>query len=89
MKPKAGKVVRLAPDLWKIVEAERSAKESIVACLRRLLKSSSMKGAKYFALPENGIILKATSIAEARGETILLRKKLKNPSEKPIEVYEK
>lgn len=79
-KPKPGKVVRLTPDLVRLIEENRTPKETLPQVIRRLLGLGE-KG--IFALPSDLF----ESLEDARGEAILraVREKRKTP-EKPVEV---
>lgn len=87
-RPKAGKVVRLNPQTWRLVERERTQAETIDATIRRLLRETPRKLRSYYLLPKSGVI--CNSMAEARGMATVLHvrsgKRLK--LEEPIELIE-
>lgn len=92
--PKKGRVIRVSPDAWKIVEKSRKSEERIVMTVDRLILGGLKKGKRYFILPDSGIVLtNCRSLAEARGAAVLhsVRKfgrgKVKE-AEEPIAVFE-
>lgn len=79
-KPKAGRVVRLTPDLVKLIADERKDGETVPATIRRLLGHT---GELVYVLP-SGIY---ETIADARGAAVLeaIRAKKTRP-DKPLRV---
>jgi predicted CopG family antitoxin len=63
--PKPGKVVRVPPDVWSVLNAECNENESISAMLRRLIPI--VKKRTLYVLP--GATFK--SAAEARGAAVM------------------
>lgn len=78
--PKKGRVVRLTPDLVKILADEQRPDETIPATIRRLLK---VTGEILYVLPSDVY----EKVEDARGQAVLraIRAKTKR-TEKPIEV---
>lgn len=89
-RPKKGKVIRLTPGAWSLIEKKKKSRETIAATVERLLGLSSSGVAdnfSYYILPESGIVIKARSLAEAKGTAVLLAAKRKRSEiEKPLEV---
>lgn len=79
-KKKAGRVVRLTPDLVKVLADEQREGETIPATIRRLLK---VKGEILYVLPSDVY----ERVEDARGQAVLraIRAKTKR-TEKPIQV---
>ena len=80
-KAKAGRVVRVTPELMKLIETKRTGRESVSATLKRIINGEQ----KYYALPSD----LCESLSEARGRAIMykVQRKLK-AVEKPIAVRE-
>lgn len=89
-KAKAGKVIRIDGATWRFLNQKRKANETIAALVARVVTGEERtKGTSYFILPNAGVVLKAASIAEARGQAIVLFVKRKSQAkERPVEVRE-
>ena len=76
--PKKGKVVRLTPDLVKLVSSEQREGESVPSVIRRLL---GLTGELIYVLPSDI----HETVADARGEAVLraVRKRAKK-IERPV-----
>lgn len=80
-KPKAGKVVRISPELVRLVAAKRSDRETVSETLNRLIRGES----RLYALPSDLFI----TLEEARGEAIVRRVKQKlAKAERPVVLRE-
>jgi hypothetical protein len=80
-KPKAGKVVRITPDLDRLISTKRADSETVSETLRRLIFGES----RLYVLPSDIFI----SLEEARGEAIVRRVKQKlTKAEKPVVLRE-
>lgn len=89
--PKPGRVVRIDPDVQKLVDSLKKPNESVVACIRRLIGLAPKKGGskprEFFILPDSGLV--APTLEEARGLAVMTAvktKKGKKQIEKPIKV---
>lgn len=82
-KIKAGRVVRLTPDLVKLIEGNRSEKETVSAVLRRLVADAQKAGRSYFVLPSDLY----ASLSRARGAAVV-RAVRTMKIEKPVVVRE-
>ena len=83
-KKKPGRVLRADPVVQRFIESQLHVKESLTACLRRLLGLPSKRGEKpkrHYVLPSDLF----PSVELARGHAIMRAVKTKKP-EKPIEV---
>ena len=87
-KTKPGKVVRLNPQTWKLVEWERHEGETIDATVRRLLCIPPKDAKSYFFLPKSRVICETK--AEARGLATIMhvRNGKKTKLEEPIQLIE-
>jgi hypothetical protein len=79
-KKKYGKAVRISQDVKVYLERRQRGKESYDAILRRLFGLETRKGEAqplhtYYVIPNNGDPIIRASLAEARGEAILLATK--------------
>ena len=78
---KPGKVIRVDPETWRLVSAQRGPKETIVSAVRRLLGLNDQTTKRY-VLPSD----LSESIEEARGRAVLRSVKKKIKPERPIAV---
>lgn len=88
---KPGKVIRVSPEVWRVLSREKEGRETVDKLIRRLIGLAPKKRKTirtYFILPESRIICETA--AEARGIAIVRHAKSgkKIPIEKPIEVRE-
>lgn len=89
-RPKRGHVIRLSPKAWSLVEKKKRSRETIAAVVERLLgltAEGASSALSFYILPESGVVLKARSLAEAKGAAVLLAAKRKRTEvERPVEV---
>ncbi len=78
-KIKKGRVIRVTPDLQRLIEASQEPGESIPSVIKRLL---GIKGDIRYVLPSDLYETKA----DARGAAVLKSVKNKSSPEKPLEV---
>lgn len=88
-KPKAGKVVRLEPTVWRFFEKKRHKDETVSALVRRLIGpplSPDQEVKTYYILPEAKLVCE--TLEEARGAAVLhsVRMKRKDRIERPLVV---
>lgn len=90
--PKKGKVVRVSPAVWSLLERERADGETIDALVRRVLgvalKRSRKKIQTYFILPEAGIVCSSRKEALGAATLLFVRRGKRGTLEQPIEVTE-
>lgn len=83
---KPGKVIRVDPVTWKVLQGERSAGESTTACVRRLLGLPARKTKKVeaeYVLPSDVY----PTIEDARGAAVLRKVRSRSKEiEEPIPV---
>lgn len=80
---KKGRVVRLTPDLVKLIESRKFDSETISGVLRRLLDEAKAEGRPYFVLPSD----LHESLSRARGAAVVRAVRTRK-IEKPVVVRE-
>lgn len=82
-KAKKGKVVRIDPELVRLIESRRIENETVSATLRKLLWDAQHTGKSFFVLPSDLY----ESLSRARGAAVVKAVRSKKV-EKPVVVRE-